>query len=247
MGCRLERSRQWAARCVHEASCHSENAFVTLTYRDPPPNNSLYYPDYQKFMRRLRKIATNVRFYMCGEYGTKFERPHYHALLFNMSFPDQVLWKKTSSGSLIYRSPMLERLWPLGHSSIGQVNYQTASYCARYVMAKITGDGSKSHYGTRVPEFNRMSLKPGIGAAWFDKFSSDVYPRSSLIVNNQGTKPPKYYDKLYAAQSPDSFEEIQLQRQAQMAELVDDYSPARLAVRERVTKARLSQLKRSIS
>ena len=32
IGCRLERSRQWATRCMHEASLHDCNSFVTLTY-----------------------------------------------------------------------------------------------------------------------------------------------------------------------------------------------------------------------
>ena len=34
IGCRLERSRQWAIRCMHEASLHESNCFVTLTYSD---------------------------------------------------------------------------------------------------------------------------------------------------------------------------------------------------------------------
>lgn len=34
IGCRLERSRQWAVRCVHEAALHEDNAFITLTYDD---------------------------------------------------------------------------------------------------------------------------------------------------------------------------------------------------------------------
>jgi hypothetical protein len=32
IGCRLQRSREWAARCVFEASRHEKNSFITLTY-----------------------------------------------------------------------------------------------------------------------------------------------------------------------------------------------------------------------
>ena len=76
-GCRLERSRQWAVCCMHEASLYDFNSFVTLTYNDEnlPEFNSLDYRHFQLFMKRLRKefAPTNIRFYMCGEYGEDFE------------------------------------------------------------------------------------------------------------------------------------------------------------------------------
>ena len=34
IGCRVERSRQWALRCVHEAELYEENCFITLTFND---------------------------------------------------------------------------------------------------------------------------------------------------------------------------------------------------------------------
>ena len=34
IGCRLAHSRQWAVRCVHEASLHDRNCFLTLTFDD---------------------------------------------------------------------------------------------------------------------------------------------------------------------------------------------------------------------
>lgn len=33
-GCKLERSRQWAVRLMHEAQLHTRTSFITLTYRD---------------------------------------------------------------------------------------------------------------------------------------------------------------------------------------------------------------------
>lgn len=57
IGCRLEHSRQWAMRCVHEASIHDDNCFITLTYNDTniPSDGGLRHRDYQLFMKRLRK------------------------------------------------------------------------------------------------------------------------------------------------------------------------------------------------
>ncbi len=34
LGCRLDRSRMWAMRIVHESSLYDDNCFVTLTYDD---------------------------------------------------------------------------------------------------------------------------------------------------------------------------------------------------------------------
>ena len=57
IGCLLERSRQWAMRCSHEASLYDENCFITLTYDDEhlPPDGCLNKEHFQKFMKRLRK------------------------------------------------------------------------------------------------------------------------------------------------------------------------------------------------
>lgn len=57
LGCRLERARQWAMRCVHESQMHEQNCFITLTY-DPkflPPDKSIHKDELQRFFKRLRK------------------------------------------------------------------------------------------------------------------------------------------------------------------------------------------------
>lgn len=71
--CRLEHSRQWAIRMVHELANHNEACFITLTYNNEnlPKNNTLVKKDFQNFMKRLRKKYSNRRisYYHCGEYG----------------------------------------------------------------------------------------------------------------------------------------------------------------------------------
>lgn len=140
VGCRLERSRQWALRCVHEASLHDSNLFVTLTYDDEhlPEFNSLYYPDFQKFMKRLRKKFSreNIRFYMCGEYGETTLRPHYHVILFNFDLPDRRLYRRSHSGDHLFTSEILTKIWGKGFCPFGNVTFQSAAYTARYIMKK---------------------------------------------------------------------------------------------------------------
>lgn len=55
-GCRLERARQWAIRCMHEAKFHQVNSFITLTYDDEhlPEDGSLKLRDWQQFADKLR-------------------------------------------------------------------------------------------------------------------------------------------------------------------------------------------------
>lgn len=256
IGCRLERSRQWAMRCMHEASLYRENCFVTLTYNDEhfPYRGMLDYSAFQKFMKRLRKFTgTNgVRFYMCGEYGPENWRPHFHACLFNHDFADKEYYSRSPAGEKIYRSAALEKLWPFGFSSVGAVTFESAAYVARYCVAKVTGHNASAHY-RRVdadgeyqlpPEFNHMSLKPGIGSRWLEKYRTDVYPHDYVVVRGVEVKPPKYYDRLFASQFPDDFEDIQFRRELDGKSRFADNTDERLAVREIVQRARSSQLVR---
>ena len=188
IGCRLEHSRQWAVRCVHEASLYDDNCFITLTYDDDhlPENGSLVKADYQKFMKRLRKrFGSGVRYFHCGEYGEKNGRPHHHACLFNFRFPD--CERLDLAGRLadlppLYISQSLSELWPFGLHTIGDVTFDSAAYVARYVTKKITGDRAASHYGDRVPEYTTMSRRPGIGRQWYEKFKSDCYPSDEVVT-----------------------------------------------------------------
>jgi hypothetical protein len=258
IGCRLERSRQWAVRCLHESSLHQENSFITLTYDDSniPPGGSLRYDDFQRFMKRLRKFSKRkITFYMGGEYGEQLARPHYHACIFGYDFPDKVYFSKSSDGSKLYTSAILGKLWPYGMSSVGSVTFASAAYIARYCVSKVNGDLAKRHYETitddgeviqRVPEFNHMSLKPAIGKRWLDKYMTDVYPRDYVIVNGVKTKPPAYYDTIFEKLDPGEFSEIVASRELDMQQFRSDNTFDRLAVKEAVKKAASSFLKRSL-
>lgn len=71
---------------------------------------------------------------MCGEYGENYGRPHFHACVFGLDFPDRVIHSRTGSDHFIYRSEILEKLWPFGFSSVADFSFETAAYVARYVM-----------------------------------------------------------------------------------------------------------------
>lgn len=208
-------------------------------------------------MKRLRrKYDQVVRFYMCGEYGEGLLRPHYHACLFNLDFRDRVPWGTTEAGSQLWRSAELERLWSHGFSTVGELTFESAAYAARYVVDKINGGLARVHYSSvdietgelffRQPEFNHMSLKPGIGAGWYERWRSDVYPHDYVVVNGKEVKPPKYYDRRLKAELPEMWERVQSERVEDAVPRFADNSPARLAVKAVVARARLSLSKRKM-
>lgn len=248
IGCRLERSRQWALRCVHEAKMHDESCFVTLTYADEylPEGGTLVRKDVQLFMKRLRQKKGKVRVFYAGEYGEDLQRPHYHLCLFGCAFDDAVFWKKVLD-SAYYVSDELCALWPFGHSVIGDLTFESAAYVARYCTKKITGDLAKDHYGGRLPEFAGMSLKPGIGATWLEKYGkTDVFPHDECIARGHPCKVPRYYDVLWERLDPKGFAVAKARRKELGEAKASDATPERMAVRLKCQEARMRLLSRTL-
>lgn len=206
-----------------------------------------------------RKTAVKVRYYMAGEYGTKLGRPHYHACIFGVDFADKYPWEKSPSGNQLYRSATLEKLWTKGTAKIGDLSYESAAYIARYIMKKITGERAKEHYvrilvdGTMVPippEYNRMSLRPGIGKTWFQKYKKDVYNngQGSVVYKGRYMTPPKYYDRLLEESDPKIFEQLKAARKEVLKTeaFKAEQTPSRRKARETVALARLSTKPRTL-
>lgn len=233
--CRLEHSRQWALRCMHEASLYPQNSFLTLTYSPEhlPPHGSLDYEHPVLFMKRLRKYVDSycekhelpsqqIRSYGCAEYGEKGDRPHYHLCIFNWDFPDKKLWRKRRENPL-YVSKDLESLWPFGHSSLGDVTFESAAYVARYVTKKITGARAPGHYeqvDERTGEIHEklperaicVSRRPGIGRTWLEKNAQFVKDHDFVVLRGKKVRPAKYYDRLFDIADPVAFEKVKKTR-----------------------------------
>lgn len=261
IGCRLDRAKAWALRCAHEATLWSTSSFLTLTYAPEhlPPGGTLVKEDFQKFMKRLRKSlhGRRIAYYMCGEYGAKGDRPHYHCILFgeDFLFDREVISRKR--GVTLYASPTLTALWGKGFCSIGNVTFQSAAYVARYCLKKVTGEAAENHYARVnvetgeiyqvLPEYNHMSLKPGIGRGWFEAYSEDVYPDDFCIVEGRKVRSPRYYDRLLEQSNPALLERVKSARKAKAKAFAEAHgTPERLAAREKCLSSKLSNLKRSV-
>lgn len=195
--CRLEHSRQWAMRIVHEASEHAASSFVTLTYDDRhlPVDGSLDVRHWQLFAKRLRKRVGRFRFYHCGEYGEQNGRPHYHACLFGVDFRGDRRFYKSVGQNQLFTSELLEDTWGKGFCPIGDVDFESAAYVSGYVTKKLTGDRAEE-YGLRKAPYSTMSRRPGIGRSWIERWADQVYPRDEVVVRGRVMRPPKYYDEV---------------------------------------------------
>ena len=254
-GCRLDYSYMWATRIIHEAQMHDVNCFVTLTYREAPP--TLIKRDVQLFLKRLRKTHTphTLRFYCAGEHGELTGRPHYHLCLFGIDFPDRRHYKTTALGHHLWTSATLDKLWGHGMAVIGDLNAATAAYTARYVMKKLKGRNTKEReivnvdtgeIHKRANEFAHMSLRPAIGLEWLHKYYTDVYPHGYVISNGHKIKPPRYYEIKHADINPDEHEKLTDERYLRHRDNPQEDTPERRHAKERILRAKLNLVPRSI-
>lgn len=118
----------------------------------------------------------------------------------------------------------------------------------------MLGDAAEDHYRrvdadgvvhVLVPEFARMSVRPGIGARWFQRFGSDVAVGDSVVHDGAQYPVPAYYDRLRKRVDPLGLAEVKAGREFRAYGLRADATDARLAVREGVAAARLSLNSRS--
>ena len=276
---------------MHEYDCG--NCFITLTYRDRiecderqwlmgyhvPQDFSLNARHLELFWKRLRKyLPQKIKYFAAGEYGRKCKhgidlsqhncplcntgRPHYHACVFNCMFDDLEPYQ-TDGAITRYTSPTLESIWKYGFVDVNELNFQTASYVARYCLKKVVGVLADEHY-TSVdldgeitfirPEFVRMSRGArrgarGLGYEWFERFETDVFPSDEVPVPGKGVVKgvPRYYQEIFKEKYPEMWEEIRSVRREFLRQHKDDYTPERLMDRYKVHLARNKEkLKREL-
>lgn len=259
VGCRLERSRQWAIRLMKELKLHDRSSFLTLTYDSsflhytPSGLPTLVLEDVQLFLKKLRKhfAPHPLRFFQCGEYGDQTQRPHHHMILFGEDFcKDRVRIEDSRGGFAQFESALLTRLWGKGRVTISEVTFESAAYVARYCVKKVTGKGSAFHYRGRKPEFITMSRRPGIGAGYFEEFKGDIYPSDEVVpdIGRPASLPPKYFDKLLEKVDPALFELVKKKRVEGLDFWTDENSTdTRLETRERIKSSIIKNcLKRGV-
>lgn len=252
--CQKRKSRDLLVRAWCESRCHTDNTFVTLTVDDEHleevfPSSSLVYRPFQLFMKRLRKkifgsSKGNFRYLVCGEYGERSLRPHYHAIIFGLK-PDNLkpVFRKPSSddlfGHLEYKTGFLEsddinKCWPFGNVYLGSVTPNSIAYVSGYTLKSQVLGRDDDWYAARslAPEFARWSRCPGLGLQYLTSHWSQIYPIGKDLFGNEldgsisfragnCVHPPRYFFEKLLLHDPQKFANIMLSK-ADVAASADD-------------------------
>lgn len=216
IGCRMDYARSWADRLTYHVMTQPKdvNWFITLTYDDEYLHTlkcendlglySLNYEHKDEFMKKLRNKfrGFSIDFYLSGEYGGQFHRPHFHAIIFNCPIDDLVFWKVNDNGDPIYLSDLLTDLWSFGFTTITPFSWVCSAYVAKYVEKKSFGyDASEYKAFGLEPEKSFCSRRPGIAYDYYVSNYADIWKNNGMnvsrdIVSNGHLGIPRYFRKL---------------------------------------------------
>jgi len=233
-GCKADHARDWSIRCYHESQLHHTSCFVTLTYNPEhlPPSQSLDKRDLQLFWKKLRFYLPklNLRYFACGEYGSKKGRPHYHAVIFGYQPSKKYPVSISEKGHTQYTDPILAKAWGRGHVTFSDFDPANARYVAHYTADKLKSYASQTidpETGLKpyerldektgdiwklCPEFQTSSLKPAIGLRWIQRHFAEVFPADSVVMDGKEYPPPRFYYEYIREAHPDLFEVVKAAR-----------------------------------
>ena len=203
--CHQKRISEWTIRLTDQMTSNKgKSIFVSYTYRNEclPEGYTLKKKDLQDYFKRLRfAIQENlphnptIKYYACGEYGGRKWRPHYHAMIFNLSHEEIIKACKLEyiargEDCTHYKDPV----WSKGHITIGdESNNQTARYIVKYINKKVYGKFRENMYGKREPIFQLQSK--GLGLDWC--YQTEKQIKQNKYIARDGVKMaiPQYYRK----------------------------------------------------
>lgn len=286
--CKLRYSADWAIRIMKEVEKTEHNYFVTFTYDElnlPIATKSHYEgqtwenpgdwtgtlepKDINKFLNTLRKRFERkghdgIKYFYCGEYCPTSGRPHYHMILMNCPLDITQFYSfklDPTTKKLHWKSKELDEVWKnKGFIDISEVTFASAAYVARYCMKKLSDEVDKTKYFEqgKLPEFVRMSRRPGIGVDFFNENHKNIYTNDSILMKNfhgeiAHYKPPKAWDKKFKELYPEEWEKIKISReeaskrsQELINSLTDKTDLEQMDMRSREIYTKGNQLKRTL-
>lgn len=213
IGCKINRMQDWGTRALLESKYHKQNYFITLTYKpEKLPLNKKGIPtikpkDLTTFINTLRKRQERnkmppIKYIGASEYGSRYNRPHYHIIAFGLELND-IKKKKgtTKKGNLKWESETISKIWNKGIAEIGTITKNSGEYCAKYTTKKT----QKLDYKKLEIEPEKIRVSKGIGEKYYwDKIN--LKKENWIMINNKKTRIPEYYKKLEKKFKPMQYE-----------------------------------------
>lgn len=194
IACRLNYGKFWSIRLMDELRYHDSACFATLTYDNESMDRlieenegrmTLVKKDLQDFWKRLRK-ERHVRYFCCGEYGDRFGRPHYHAIIYGVS-PQE--------------TDLIQKHWQNGFVKLGTVTEDSCAYVCKYMTKKIKGIEAVENWKEQNPgleqEFVLMSRRPGIGGEPSQELINFMRENGFVWRKTQKSSIPRYWKEKF--------------------------------------------------
>lgn len=210
INCRINYTSMWSLRLIYELSVSDSASFLTLTYDQEhyPKDGGLDKKELQNFFKRLRinlkreyhEFAPKLKYYACGEYGSKSGRCHYHAIVFNLdNFNDQhreiVRKSWTNCESWLFDKERGRQ------SGMQEVTPDDISYVTGYVQKKLSGDLAKEKYGERIPPFSLASQ--GLGLEFALKNKERLVTNGYTYFKGHKVSVPRYFCEKFDVKKSD--------------------------------------------
>lgn len=162
------------------------SAYVTFTYDDNHlvfktgyVNPTLSKEDLHKYLDKIKHQLRDVdyQYYVCGEYGDKFGRPHYHALFFGLDY--QIYYK------------FFQNSWKKGSVKILPCAPDAFRYVTKYITESYSHDDSKYFDYGQIPPFHKYSR--GLGSQIFNLYKNDIEKKGYFIYKSRKIFVNRYY------------------------------------------------------
>jgi len=219
--CLRNKQREWFVRLTEEAKVAKNCFFVTLTYDnehlpiDKDGNSYVCKKDVMYFRKRLYKnmgSPSDFRYYIASEYGPKTMRPHYHAILFNVSETDIIklhaIVRKSWSKQKQVGSKARDYFCHSRGITIDEVNNNRIGYVTGYVME------SKKDLQCGKKVFSLKSK--GLGKSYLHSKSRVAWHKENILEHNYYPLPdgkkmalPEYYrNKIYSEAMKEAVKQV---------------------------------------
>lgn len=229
LACRLNMAREKAIKAWHESKINP-GIFLTLTYDEQHLESPrLIYPHFQNFMKSLRQSVTQhlikpesdatdeehdaykeaidklyIPYIVCGEYGDKNKRPHWHALLFNYRPSDEKYKYTNEHKDKVYTSEKISQFWGKGSCEYGEISMDSAGYVARYAAKKLAHGRDQDH--DYHPLF-KYSQRRFVGRSWIERYYKHTFTQGHItLANGEKASVPRSYVDWAKEHKPDFWE-----------------------------------------